>query len=192
MTAAAAALVCLLASCANGPVTERSSSAAAATTTVDPDLLCDGAEGTGQIETAGNETIWFLGDVQSGRDSEHVTPKGDWFGCGYERLCAAVRSRVDEASFRASRGEAVSPLLTADAFSGSRSDRGEFRVGIDQEHDDIATVDPQVTSTWVDVDATWDEHDGASIDGTQHIERWRVLLVRESGGWKVCGAVKVG
>lgn len=135
--------------------------------------------------TASNRVIWFLGDVQQGRDPSIQGGVDDPFGCAYDQLCDAQRDATTEAAFRTSEGEAVSPLLTADSHAGSSVyvDRG-----LAEERPDLETLDPDLTTTWVEVEATWYEHvdDDTIVSGSGRVEHWRVELVREGGDWRVC------
>jgi hypothetical protein len=135
--------------------------------------------------TAGNRVIWFLGDVQQGRDPDIQGGVDDPLGCAYDQLCEVQRDAVTEDDFRRSVGEAVSPLLTADSHAGPSVyvDRG-----LAEERPDLDTLEPELSATWVEVEATWYEHiDGDTIvSDSGREEHWRVDLVREGGSWRVC------
>lgn len=144
------------------------------------------------VPTAGNRTVYFFSDVHEARTATISNPVADPLGCAYRQLCGAMRASVTEDAFRSTRGEALSALLTADSYSGARSDSGRYDVGVDVERPDEDTLDPAVTTTWTDGHFTWDaqpdEHTAGTVE--PHTERWRIDLVREGGGWKVCGFTK--
>ena len=135
--------------------------------------------------TAGNRVIWFLGDVQHGRDPTIEGGVDDPFGCAYEQMCAPRRNEVSEAEFRRTEGEAVSELLSADSHAGPSVyvDRG-----LSQSHPALESLASEVTESWVEVKATWYEHiaDRTIVSGSGREEHWRVDLVREDGAWRVC------
>ena len=135
--------------------------------------------------TAENRVIWFLGDVQQGRDSTIEGGVDDPFGCAYAQLCQARRDQMTEAEFRETGGEALSTLLTADSHAGPSAyvDRG-----LSAEHPGRASLDPRLAATWVQVEAVRYERidDRTIVSGSGIEERWRVDLVREDGRWRVC------
>ena len=140
--------------------------------------------------TAGNRVAWFLGDVQQGRQPMIQGGVEDPFGCAYAQLCGDIKSRVGEKDFRTSKGELVSPVLSADTWRGARSpgEEYEYRVGVDEERPDIDTLDPALEATWKDGEFTWFEQfdDDSTVTGSRRTERWRIGLVREMGSWRVC------
>ena len=138
-----------------------------------------------ELQSAANNVIWFLGDVQQGRDPTITGGVDDPFQCAYDSLCTAQRNRISEDEFRRSEGAAVSDLLTADSWAGPSVyvDRG-----LAQERPDMDTLDPELDETWVEIEATRYEHidDRTIVTGSGESEHWRVDLVREDGGWRVC------
>ena len=140
--------------------------------------------------TAGNRVAWFLSDVQQGRQPMIQGGVEDPFGCAYAQMCGDIKSRVSEKDFRTSKGELVSPVLSADTWRGARSpvEEYEYSVGVDEERPDIDTLDPAVEATWKDVEFTWFEQldDDSTVTGSRRTERWRIGLVREMGSWRVC------
>jgi len=135
--------------------------------------------------TAGNHVIWFLGDVQQGRDPTIAGGVDDPFGCAYTQLCQARQDEITEAEFRASKGEVLSSLLTADTHAGSSPyvDRG-----VSEQHPALETLDEDLTRTWVEILATWYDHidDRTIVSDSEREERWRINLVREDGQWRIC------
>jgi hypothetical protein len=136
-------------------------------------------------QTAGNIVIWFLGDVQQGRDPAIMGGVDDPFGCAYASLCDARRREVSEDRFRSTKGAVVSGLLTADTWEGSSV---YVDLGLVDERPDGATLDPGLSATWVEIQATRFEHLDAQtiLSGSGVTEKWRVDLVREHGGWRLC------
>lgn len=143
------------------------------------------------VQTAGNRVVWFFGDVQQGRNPWTTGGVDDPFGCAYSSLCNSLRRDVSESEFRESQGEAVSQALSADSYSGSRSDTGEYRLGVDVQHDGMDTLDGEISSSWSNADLSWSEHidDRTIVEGSTRTETWRIDLVSEEGDWKVCDFV---
>jgi len=142
------------------------------------------------VPTAGNRVGYFFGSVHEGRNSTTSNPVDDPFACAYRQLCLALRAEVSEAEFRDSRGEALSPLLSSDSYSGARAGADYPEVGLDQQHGDMDTLDPDVSSTWSDANFTWSVDTGTTE--LPRVERWRIDLEREEGAWRVCGFVQRG
>ncbi len=119
----------------------------------------------------GNVVIWFLGDVQQGRDPLIEGGVDDPWGCAYRTLCSEQREAVSEESFEESQGEAVSALLTADTHAGPSVyvDRGL--------REEYPKEDPpaEVTEAWMEVEATWYEHidDRTIVSDSGRSEVWR-------------------
>jgi hypothetical protein len=132
----------------------------------------------------GNVVIWFLGDVQQGRDPNIQGGVDDPWGCAYRALCDAQQEVVSLEEFQASRGEAVSELLTADTHAGPSVyvDRGL--------REEYPGEEPpsEATEAWTEIEATWYERidDRTIVSDSGRSEVWRVDLVREDGEWRVC------
>lgn len=143
------------------------------------------------VPTAANRVIWFLGDVQQGRDPTITGGVDDPFQCAYDQLCNAQRNAVTAEEFRSSEGAATSNLLTTDSHAGPSAyvDRG-----LAQERPDEDTLDPALGTTWVEVEATRYEHidDRTIVTGSGESEHWRVDLVREDGAWRACEFTLLG
>ncbi|MFV0316164.1 MAG: hypothetical protein ACK5O2_04275 [Microthrixaceae bacterium] len=135
--------------------------------------------------------MWLFGDVQQGRNSWISGGGDDPFGCAYSSLCDNLQRDVSESEFRQSKGEAVSEALSADSYSGSRSDSGDYRIGVDVQHDDIETLDSELSATWRNADLSWSERidERTIVEGSTKTETWRIDLIRQRGEWKVCGFV---
>lgn len=133
--------------------------------------------------------VAFFGDVQQGRNSWISGGVQDPFGCAYRSLCDSFQQQVTESEFRQSEGEAVSKALSADSYSGTRSSSGAYRVGVDVQHDDTDTLEPELSSTWTMADLSWAEHidERTIVEGSTRTETWRVELLREEGEWRICG-----
>jgi hypothetical protein len=133
--------------------------------------------------------MWFLGDVDQGRDPSIGGGIDDPYGCAYEQLCSEMRGQVSEEAFRATGGEAVSVALSSDGGMLARSGTLDEKVpGVDEERSDVDTLDESVVATWKDFEFSWVEHiDEHIVVGPERTERWRVDLVREGGDWRVCG-----
>ena len=84
-------------------------------------------------------------------------------------MCEDLRSRVGTDSFVSTRGLAVSPVFGSD----------HWEVTDRQAVPDEATWDFDTTATWQEITVRWP-------GSTQRPEHWRVDLVREDTGWKLC------
>jgi hypothetical protein len=135
--------------------------------------------------TAGNRVAWFMSDVQQGRDPNITGGVGDPFACACDQLCEEIRSRVSEAQFRVSRGEAVSEALTAETWLGpsAYSDRG-----LREQYSDMETLDPTIRSASAEATLLW----STMYPESEHREKWRISLVREGENWRVCGFERLG
>jgi hypothetical protein len=153
------------------------------------DGSCGGGRpgGWGVPATPDNVMITFLGDVQDARDPMIMGGPSDPWQCAYDVLCDRQRDRVSAQQLRDSRGEALSPLLSADTHAGPSAyvDRG-LRSQHTYPWDDVE-------STWIEVEAAWYERIDARtvVTDSRREEHWRVDLVRESGDWRVCGFAPV-
>lgn len=135
------------------------------------------------VPTAGNRAQYFLGDVQQASLDQVTGGEDDPLGCAYDQLCRAVRDRVPEELFRATKGVAVSSVLDATSESGAR--HGDFAlVGVDAQYDDVKTLDPSITTAWGNIDFKWYR------SGSTRTETWRLDFIREDGSWRVCGFTK--
>ena len=120
----------------------------------------------GIVPTAGNQTIYFLSDVQ-----------GQNYHSAYGRLCGELRSEHPFDEFEASRGLDVSASLDASTWSGT--DTVAVR--------DDKTLSKAVTSTWEDDEAKWVDVKTGTFT---RIETWRISSEREGRSWKVCSFAK--
>lgn len=133
--------------------------------------------------TPNNVMITFVGDVLSARDPEEWGATSDRWRCVYIALCERERDRVSEQQFCDSRGEAISPVLSASTYRGPTA-CGDRRLRSQHEY-----PWKDVESTWIGLEAEWYEHIDARtiVTDSRHKKHWRVDLVRESGAWVVCG-----
>jgi hypothetical protein len=148
-----------------------------------------GAGCGGDTPDADDIGIHFFGDLQQARDPEIQGGVDDPLGCAYHLLCAAQRDRVTESRFRDTRGEAVSPALSADTWAGPSAYDTH---GLKEQHTIGQDLDdPGLMSTWTEFEATWFTHAGDVIRGVDRVEHWRVDFVKEDGNWRVCGLRRV-
>ena len=138
----------------------------------------------GNLSTAANTGIHAFGFIQEGRDPLIQPGVDDPFECAYQLLCAAQRTAVSRDDFRRTRGEAVSPVFSADDVAGPSvyDDRG-----LSTERPTGLPDDPQLNSTWIEFEADWYVHvDEHTVSGLPRVEHWRVDFVREEGQWRLC------
>jgi hypothetical protein len=158
--------------------------------------------GSGHYEapaSAGNRVVSFFGDVQEGHNIDDVAAGTgvpirnaveDPWRAAYFQLCPQIRQQVSLEAFGASRGANVSDALSATSYSGTRHGDRHI-VGVDEQHDDLATLDRDISTTWKKADLTWAIRDGKRYLGNAREETWRIDLVRERGLWRVCGFERV-
>ena len=123
--------------------------------------------GGGSPESASNAVI----DVAHRSLDANDVPRA------YERLCGALRAAVPLAEFERTSGEAVSPIFTR---------RGWIDVDDAEAPPDIETLDPEVTKA-VRVFRVQRSTGPKARDFL--FEDWRIDLVREDGGWRLCNFV---
>jgi hypothetical protein len=182
---AGAMLTVLVGSCAHGDTGYSIHRAAP------PATVKAGKCGQGPGTIAANVTVWFVGELQEARDSTIQGGVADPYGCAYGRLCRDVRARVSEAEFRRTSGEAVSRVLSAYTWTGTRDPQNSYNPG--PTFPDGPTDD---THTWVDGLFGWLDPFSVPVGtpGRSPVPRpdepWRTYLVREDGEWHICSFEK--